>query len=100
MNIPRIITHAGVTVDLETIKCLKVQVYTKVGKPNVLTIEFKTSNVDYIFNPETEDFELHTFNDKTEIEYSTYDSACAYRDELAEIWQDYLTEQEEKTTNR
>jgi hypothetical protein len=98
MNIPRVVSHGGITVDLETIKCFKVQTYSDIGKSNVLTIEFKTSNVDYILNPETEEFELHTFNDKTEVEYPSYDSACAYRDEWAEIWQDYLTEQEEKTT--
>lgn len=100
MSIPRVITHGGITVDLETVKCFKVRTYTEVGKSNVLTIEFKTSNVDYIFNPETEKYDLHTFNDKTEVEYPSYDSACAYRDEWAEIWQDYLTEKEEKTTNR
>lgn len=100
MSIPRIITHGGVTLDLETVKCFKVETYTEVGKSNALIIEFKTSNVDYVLNPETEEFELHTFNDKTEIEYSSYDSACAYRDEWAEIWQDYLNEQEEGKTNR
>jgi len=94
MSIPRIITHGGVTVDLETVKCFKVQTYTEIGKSNVLTIEFKTSNVKYIFNPETEKFELHSFNDKTEIEYSSYDTACAYRDEWADIWQEFVTDQE------
>lgn len=100
MSISRVITHGGVTVDIETVKCFKVQTFTKVGKSNVLTIEFKTSNIRYIKNPETEEFEIHTFNDVTDIEYSSYDSACAHRDEWAEIWQDYLTEQEEKTTTR
>lgn len=99
MNIPRVITHGGVTIDLETVKCFKVQTYTEVGKSNVLTIEFKTSNLDYVFNPETELFEMHTFNDKTEIDYSSYDSACAYRDEWAEIWQDYLTQQKKATNH-
>lgn len=96
----RIITHGGVTIDLETVKCFRVQTYTEVGKSNSLTIEFKTSNIDYIFNPGTEKFELHTFNDNTEIEYPSYDAACAYRDEWAEIWQYYLTQQNEKATNR
>lgn len=100
MSIPRVVTHGGVTLDLETIKCFKVQTFTNVGKSNILTIEFKTSNLEYIFNPEKEEFELQTFNDKTEIEYPSYDSACAYRDEWAEIWQDYLIEQNEKATNR
>ena len=99
MKTSRVIIHGGVTIDLEMVKCFKVQTYTEVGKSNVLTIEFKTSNIDYVFNPEKEEFELHTFNDKTEIEYSSYDSACAYRDEWAEIWKDYLTEKEERTTN-
>ena len=99
MSISRVIVHGGVTIDLEMVKCFKVQTYTEVGKSNVLTIEFKTSNVEYVFNPETKEYVLHTFSDKTEIEYPNYESACAYRDELAEIWKDYLTEKEEKTTN-
>jgi len=94
MSTSRIITHGGVTVDLEAVKCFKVQTFTKIGKSNVLTIEFKTSKVEYVYNPKNEDFELHVFNDKTEIEYPSYDSACAYRDEWAEIWQEYLDEQQ------
>lgn len=100
MRISRIITHGGITLDLEKLKCLKVQTYTEAGKPNVLTFEFKTSNIEYIFNPETEEFEMQTFKEFSEVIYSSYDSACAHRDEWAEIWQDYLTEQEEKATNR
>lgn len=100
MSIPRVITHGGVTIDLETVKSFKVQTVVGIGNPNVLTIEHKNSNLEYIFNPETEEFEKQIFNDKTEVEYPSYDSACAYRDEWAEIWQDYLNEQEEKTTNR
>lgn len=99
MRTSRVIVHGGVTIDLEMVKCFKVRTYTEVGKSNVLTIEFKTSNTDYVFNPETKEYELHTFNDKTEIEYPSYDSACEYRDEWAEIWRDYLIEKEEKTTN-
>ena len=87
-------THGGVTIDLETVKCFKVQTFTDVGKSNVLTIEFKTSNLEYILNPETGEFELHTFNDKTEIEYPSYNSACGNRDEWEEIWQKYVTERE------
>lgn len=94
MSASKIITHGGVTLNIETVKCFRVQTYTEVGKSNVLTIEYKTSNVEYIFNPETQKFELHTFNDITEVEYPTYDSACAYRDEWAEIWEDYLNKQE------
>lgn len=93
MSTPRVITHGGVTIDLETVKCFKVQTYTEVGKSNVLTIEHK-SRVDYILNPKTEEFEKQIYNDKTEFEYPNYDSACAYRDEWSEIWQDYLNETE------
>lgn len=93
MSTPRVITHGGVTIDLETVKCFKVQTYTEVGKSNVLTIEHK-SRVDYILNPKTEEFEKQIYNDKTEVEYPNYDSACAYRDEWSEIWQDYLNETE------
>ena len=91
MSISRIITHGGVTLDIETIKCFKVQTFTQVGKSNVLTIEFK-SRVEYVYNPNSKEFEKQTFNDKTEVVYSDYDSACAYRDEWSEIWQDYLNE--------
>ncbi|MGE4347857.1 MAG: hypothetical protein AB7D46_10645 [Flavobacteriaceae bacterium] len=84
MNSLKVVTHGSVTLNLETIKCFKV-------KKNILTIEHKT-RFDYISNPETDEFEKQECNDITEVEYSSYDSACAYRDEWAEIWQDYLNE--------
>ncbi len=91
MNSSKVVTHGGVTLNLETIKCFKVSTYTDLGKSNILIIEHKT-RFEYIFNPETDEFEKQECNDITEVEYSSYNSACAHRDEWAEIWQDYLNE--------
>ena len=88
----KIITHGGVTLDLSTVKNFKVQTYSEVGKPNAMLIEFK-SRVEYIYNPSIDDYEKMLYNDITEVEYYSYDSACAHRDEWAEIWQAYLNEE-------
>lgn len=95
MSTPRIVTHGGLTLDLENIKSFTVQATSGVGRPNVLTVEHKSSNAEYVFNPDIEEYELHFFNNTTEMEYSSYDSVCAHRDEWAEIWLGYLNEKEE-----
>lgn len=98
MSTPRIVTHGGVTVDLESVKCFKVDGHIDHGKTNIMVIEFKATNVEYVFNPETNEHELHTFNDKIEVEYGTFESAEQHMSEWAEIWEDYLTKKKNDTT--
>ncbi|NCP83918.1 MAG: hypothetical protein COW66_08340 [Flavobacteriaceae bacterium CG18_big_fil_WC_8_21_14_2_50_34_36] len=92
MNLPRVITHGGVTLNLSTIKCFKLQTHRDLGKTNVMVVEHK-KRYDYIQHPQTHEYEKQEYNETTEVEYSSYDSAEAHRNEWEEIWQDYLDEQ-------
>lgn len=92
MNSPRLVTHAGLTLNLSQIKCFKLNSFTNVGKSNTLVVEFKT-RYDFIQHPETNEFEKQEYNEKTELEFPDYDTAKAYSEEWIEIWQEYLDEQ-------
>lgn len=92
MNSPRVVTHGGITLNLATIKCFKLQTNSDLGKTNVMFIEHKT-RFDYIQHPETGEFEKQEYNEKTEVEYPSWSSAEAHRNEWEEIWQDYLDDQ-------
>jgi len=88
----RIISHAGLTVDMETIKCFKVPTNTDTGKTNFLILEHK-KRIEYVKNPATNEYEKIKFNDTSEIEYPSFDMANAYKDEWEEIWENYLNEE-------
>ena len=92
MNSPRVVTHAGLSLNLSRVKCFRLSNFNDIGKKNTLTVEFKT-RYDYIQHPETGEFEKQEYNEKTEVEYPTYSSAEAHRNEWEEIWQDYLDDQ-------
>lgn len=92
MNSPRLVTHAGLTINLSQVKCFKLNSFTDIGKTNTLVVEFKT-RYDYIQHPETSEFKKQEYNEKTEIEFPDYDTAKAYSEEWIEIWQEYLDEQ-------
>lgn len=92
MNIQRVVSHRGVTVDLETVKC-----FHKVSeRMHVLVIEFISANVKYVLNPDTQKHELHIFNNKLEIECRNFTVAEQYLEEWTEIWQNYLSERDEE----
>ena len=92
MNSPRVVTHGGVTLNLATIKCFKLQTYIDLGKTNVMFVEHK-KRFDYIQHPKTGEYEKQEYNEVTEVEYPNYESAEAHRNEWEEIWQDYLDDQ-------
>jgi len=92
MNSPRLVTHAGLTINLSQVKCFRLNSFTDIGKKNTLVVEFKT-RYDYIQYPETNEFEKQEYNEQTEIEFPDYDTAKAYSDGWIEIWQEYLDEQ-------
>ncbi len=81
-----IVTHAGLTLNLADLKCIKLSIF---GNTNTMTFEFKT-RYDYVRHPETGEFEKQEYNEKTEIEFPDYDSAAQYRYEFEQIWKDYL----------
>lgn len=88
---PKVINHAGASIDLSQVKCFKLSSFTGIGKPNTLIIEFK-KRVEYVYNPATKQYEKEELNDLTEIEFPSWDTARQYTTELEEIWQDYLNE--------
>ena len=81
--------HGGLTVDLSKVKSLHVDPYIPRGKSNILKIEYLT-RVDFIFNPETKEYERIEIRDFIEHPYADYETAIAYRDEWQEYWQKYL----------
>ena len=89
---PKVINHAGASIDLSQVKCFRLSNFTGIGKQNTLTIEFK-KRVEYIWNPTTEQNEKEEINDFTEVEFPSYDTARQYTNELEDIWQDYLNDQ-------
>ena len=82
-------SHGGLTIDLSKVKSLHVDSYMPRGKSNILKIEYLT-RVDFIFNPETEQYEKIEIQDSIEHPYADYDTAIANRDEWQEYWQQYL----------
>lgn len=56
MNVPRVVTHGGVTLNLATIKCFKLQTNFDLGKTNVMIVEHK-NRFDYIQHPYTGEYE-------------------------------------------
>lgn len=92
MNSPRLVTHAGLTLNLSQVKCFRLSNFSGIGKRNTLTVEFKT-RYDYIQYPATGEFEKQEYNETTDLEFPDYDTAKAYTDEWIGIWQEYLDEQ-------
>lgn len=92
MDSPRVVTHAGLSLNLSQVKCFRLSSFHEIGKKNTMTVEFKT-RYDYIQHPETGKFEKQEYNESTELTFPDYDTAEAYRDEWVEIWQSYLDDQ-------
>ena len=92
MNSPRLVTHAGLTLNLSQIKCFKLNSFSNIGKQNTLVVEFKT-RYSYIEHPQTGKFEKQEYTEQTEVEFPDYETAVVFRDEWEEIWQEYLDEQ-------
>lgn len=87
----RIISHAGLTIDMETIKCIKVPTNTDTEKTNFLIIEHK-KRIEFIKNPTTNEYEKIEFNDTSEMEFPNFEIANSYKNEWKEIWESYLDE--------
>ena len=92
MNSPRVVTHAGLSLNLSQIKCFRLSNFNDIGKKNTLTVEFKT-RYSYIQHPETGEREKQEYNEITELSFPDYETATAYTNEWIEIWQEYLDEQ-------
>lgn len=92
MNSPRLVTHAGLTLNLSQVKCFKLNSFSTFGKKNTLVIEFKT-RYGFIEHPKTGEFLKQEYNEQTEVEFPDHEIAVVYRDEWENIWQEYLDEQ-------
>ena len=91
MNTSKLITHAGLTINMADVKCIKLRNFSNIGKPNTMTVEFKT-RFTYVQHPITGEFELRECHETTELEYPDYDTAKAYTLEWIEFWKEYLEE--------
>jgi hypothetical protein len=89
MSTPKIVTIAELSLDLATIKCFHLGSFVDKKKDNTLTIEFKT-RYEHLQHPATGEWQIQAFNDKTEVEFSSYFIANSYREEWVAVWQDYL----------
>ena len=90
MNSPRVVTHAGLSVNMSQVKCFKLNNFEEGSYK--LKVEFKT-RYDYIKHPNTGEWQKQEYNEMTEIEFPSYETASAYSNEWIEIWQDYLDDQ-------
>lgn len=82
-------SHGGLTIDLSKVKSLHVDSYLPRAKSNILKIEYLT-RIEFVFNPETEQYEKIEIQDFVEHPYADYETAIANRDEWQEYWQQYL----------
>lgn len=90
---PKIVTHAGLMLDLAQVKCFKLSPFTIVDNDiSQLIVECKT-RLEYVFHPGTQQWEKEYFAEQIEYNFPSYGSAEAYLNEWEEIWQDYLNEQ-------
>lgn len=92
MNSPRLVTHAGRTLNLSQVKCFRLSNFSGIGKSNTLTVEFKT-RYDFIQHPQTGEWEKQEYNETTDLPFPDYETAKAYTNEWTDIWQEYLDEQ-------
>ena len=91
MSTSRIVINGGVTIDLETVKCFKVSNIISSGKTKFMIIEHK-KRYGYIQHPATGEYKKQKYNEVTEVEYTSYESARDYRNIWEDIWQSYLNE--------
>lgn len=91
MATPRIKTIGGLTLNLADIKCFRPN--SDNDYRNILIIQFK-ARYDYIVNPETGRYEKQEYNENVEVEFTSYDSLVAHRNEWIELWDEYLRDHE------
>ena len=78
---PKIVTHAGLSLNLSQVKCFKLNIFNGIGKKNTMIVEFKT-RYDFIQSPETGKWEKQEYNEITELTFPTYEIAQAYVSEF------------------
>ncbi len=87
----RIITISSLTVDLNRIRAIKLNNYSNIGNPNVLTIEYN-SRIEYTKNPFTNEIEKSEIIETITKEYPDFETAQLHQREFEDCWKDYLNE--------
>ena len=85
----KVVQHGGQTVNIAEVKNIKLSQFTDSEKNNTIIIEFKT-RLEYIYNPNIEEYELQKFNDVAEEYFPDWSTASAYFQEWIDVWQGYL----------
>ncbi|GAB2961416.1 hypothetical protein GCM10027048_31830 [Hymenobacter coalescens] len=92
MKAPKIVTHAGLTLDLSQVKCLKLSPFTSSeNESGQLVVEYRT-RTDYVWHPGTQQWESLPIAEVIRYDFPSYESAQAYVREWEALWQDYLDE--------
>ncbi len=93
MNKAKVISIAGLTVNLAQVKSFHLSNFSSIGKRNTLIVEFKTRH-EYIYNPGTKEYEKQEYNDVSEVQFPDWETAREYVKAWEDNWQDYLNEQD------
>jgi hypothetical protein len=89
MSTSKIVTIADLSLDLSTVKCFYLGSDVDRKKHDTLTVEFKT-RYEYLQHPATGEWQVQALNDKTEVAFSSYQTAEVYRNDWVEAWEEYL----------
>ena len=90
MSKPKVIYHENIAIDLSKIKAIKLLPWYA-GDLKRIKIEFK-NRFEYVFNPNTKEFDKEEINDSTELKFDGNEKAKQVLLEFMEIWQNYLDE--------
>lgn len=88
---PEVVTHNGMTLNLEDIKCIKHGDYFE-GKKSQMIVVFKT-RYEFIKHPKTDTFIKQKFNETATFDFPDYQTAITVIREWHEIWDKYLQKQ-------
>lgn len=89
MNATSITTIDGLSLDLATIKCIKLKPHFDSGGNTYMIIEHKL-RCEYIFNPKTKTYEKQKYNDTTEIKYYNFNTAINSKEKWISCWEQHL----------
>lgn len=87
---PQIVSLNNTVININEVKAITVSGYTLGRVPtNVVVFHLKTRK-EYIFNPNTQEWDLEIFNETVEIEFSDYRTAIGNLKEIMEEWEAVL----------
>jgi len=90
----KVINLNGTVVELDKIKGISINeegFFDIKLKSNFIKVELQNRK-EYVFNPETNEWELHDFNDEILIEYPSSDYVYKSFEQMKEIWEEAINE--------